>query len=365
MTHPVLIRPACLDRVNGDIIVAMLLSQIVYWSLPGKNGQSKLRIVRDGVYWIAKTRTEWMDETGLTLERYKRAIALLKSRSLVEVRVMRFRGIAQTHVRLLHPVATYHQGAPEADPPTTVVDNPPTGWCVSPRPITETTAESTQSVRVRTKMCQYDDDGRKPPRGEGRRSEEEHYSRPQPLRVKNSYDVCQASGQSKFLRGSQMKERKTRRPAMKAHEILASHQQGTTGSLGAWWLSRCALHQKGYQQALTGQQMGQLKQLRAYLGDDAKPLITFVVENWWKFASRAAASAGTSFPADPHIGFLLKHHAVAVNLLSLSHGATLLPVEPVVGKTVVQSIATGVENEPVHTLTSQELTELLEGLQSP
>lgn len=370
MTHPVLIRPACLDRVNGDLIVAMLLSQIVYWSLPGKNGHTKLRIVRDGVYWIAKTRAEWMAETGLTLDRYKRAITVLQARSLVEVRVMRFQGIAQTHVRLVHPVATYQS---EGNPPSTVVEKPPTGWRVSPQPYTETTAESTQRVRIRTGCASTTISTKtheRIGRSEERRSEEQEEHRenrseekrraPRPLPVRFLHGPCSGAHQSLVP---------SRRRSMTAREILNRRRDITTGSLGPWWLSRCALHltKQGYQRALTGQQMGQLKQLKAYIGEDTKAVMAFAIEHWWKFASRAGASAGTSFPADPHIGFLLKHHAVAVNLLRESQGDTLHSVEPLVGApgATVQSIATGMENDPVHVVTSQELTELLEGLTSP
>ena len=103
---------------------------------------------------------------------------------------------------------------------------------------------------------------------------------------------------------------------MKAADILKAHQAPTTGSLGAYWKSRCALVEKGYQKPLTGKEAGQLKLLSNYLGDQTRPVIAYAVEHWWKFASRAGAAAGTSFPADPNIGFLLKHHAVAVNLLT-------------------------------------------------
>lgn len=148
---------------------------------------------------------------------------------------------------------------------------------------------------------------------------------------------------------------------MKAEDVLKTKQASTSGNLGAYWKSRCALVQQGYQKPLTSKQQGQLKQLYKYLGDQTKPVIAYAVEHWWKFASHAGYAAGTNFPADPEIGFLLKHHAVAVNLLTPEVTTPPPPLEA----TPVQSVATGTEKEAVYVPSSQELTELLGGLKSP
>ena len=55
-----LMRPECVT-MGGDLVVGALLSQIVYWS-------TRMEVFIDGVYWIAKTREQWIAETGLTLE---------------------------------------------------------------------------------------------------------------------------------------------------------------------------------------------------------------------------------------------------------------------------------------------------------
>ena len=90
-------------ELGGDHVVAVLLSQIHYWYAPAKNGKTKLRVQRHGHLWIAKTREQWMAETGLTLKRYRRAIAVLKQKGLVEVKQMLFAGKAMSHIRLLNP----------------------------------------------------------------------------------------------------------------------------------------------------------------------------------------------------------------------------------------------------------------------
>jgi len=43
--------------IAEDIIAGLLLSQIVYWYLPSKqDGKPKLRVKKDGEYWLAKNR---------------------------------------------------------------------------------------------------------------------------------------------------------------------------------------------------------------------------------------------------------------------------------------------------------------------
>jgi len=87
--------------------------------------------------------------------------------------------------------------------------------------------------------------------------------------------------------------------------------------LEAHWNFRLLFLKDGkYQHDLTQRQRGQLKELANKLGAQTKDVIDFAVSNWWKFARTASAKAGTStWPTDPHVGFLLKHHAVAAQEL--------------------------------------------------
>jgi len=67
---------------------------------------------------------------------------------------------------------------------------------------------------------------------------------------------------------------------------------------------------------LSSKEMGQLKQLRNYLGEETRNVIAWAVDNWRTFSQRARAEAGLcSHPAKPHIGFLLAHHATAINMM--------------------------------------------------
>jgi len=94
-------------RVAGDVVAGNLLAQITYWYQPDRFGKTKLRVHRNGVAWIAKTRTAWIGETGLTVAQYRRAISVLKAKGLIETRVFKFAGNPITHLRLLRSIWSF------------------------------------------------------------------------------------------------------------------------------------------------------------------------------------------------------------------------------------------------------------------
>lgn len=108
--------------ITGDLIAGTLLSQIMYWFADGKN---RVSIYKDGHYWIAKRREDWMSEIRITQKQYDCAIKKLtgeiepteeekkkkwnkgKRREkkydmdnrLVEVKTYHFYGVPTTHIR--------------------------------------------------------------------------------------------------------------------------------------------------------------------------------------------------------------------------------------------------------------------------
>ena len=91
-------------ELAGDLMAGVLLAQMVFWAAPGRDGKSKLKVQKHGHYWIAKTRVEWCRETGLSPRQYRRAYGILLNRELIASKVMRFNGLAMTHVRVLDTV---------------------------------------------------------------------------------------------------------------------------------------------------------------------------------------------------------------------------------------------------------------------
>lgn len=87
--------------IAGDLIAGALLGQILYWFGTGKDGRSRARIVKDGFYWIAKTRADWWDEIRITPKQYDRAAKILKERGFIEVKTFKFNGNPTTHIRIV------------------------------------------------------------------------------------------------------------------------------------------------------------------------------------------------------------------------------------------------------------------------
>jgi hypothetical protein len=86
--------------IAGDLVAGIVLSQIVYWHLPDRDGKSRLRVQREGKLWIAKGRTEWWDECRVSPKQVDRALETLRRRSVIETKLFKFNGSPTVHVRL-------------------------------------------------------------------------------------------------------------------------------------------------------------------------------------------------------------------------------------------------------------------------
>jgi hypothetical protein len=72
----------------------------------------------------------------------------------------------------------------------------------------------------------------------------------------------------------------------------------------------------GIEKQLTPKELGQLKMMRSKLGHLTSEVIERTLGNWPQFCNEAKLSAGLpSSPPSPHIGFLLTHAYVAINLM--------------------------------------------------
>lgn len=87
--------------IAGDLIAGTLLSQIMYWFSESANKGIRTGIYKDGYYWIARRREDWMEEIRITKKQYDCAIKKLaaEGKALVEVRKYQFNGIPMTHIR--------------------------------------------------------------------------------------------------------------------------------------------------------------------------------------------------------------------------------------------------------------------------
>jgi len=87
----------------GDLTAGFVLSQIIYWHLPNKDGHSKLRVQHDGHLWVAKKRDGWWGECRVTARQIDRVMKILEDRNLVETMTRKFNGDPMLHVRIRWP----------------------------------------------------------------------------------------------------------------------------------------------------------------------------------------------------------------------------------------------------------------------
>jgi hypothetical protein len=96
-------------------------------------------------------------------------------------------------------------------------------------------------------------------------------------------------------------------------EMTNNNEPQPVLTLAILWRSRMKTMFGVVEMPISRKHLGQLGKLKKYLGDKTPQVIEWALTNWANFASKASAEASTeSWPPKPHIGFLLKHHAVAV-----------------------------------------------------
>jgi hypothetical protein len=98
----ILFYPDYVDLLDGDVSAALMLSQIVYWYLPSKKtGLSKLRVLKDGKWWVAKSHPEWNHECGFSRRQTQRCLKVLEIKGFIETTVCKFNGTPTVHLRLM------------------------------------------------------------------------------------------------------------------------------------------------------------------------------------------------------------------------------------------------------------------------
>lgn len=85
--------------ITGDLVQGTLLSRIMYWFSADKNKKSKVRVFKDGYFWIAKQRKDWWEEIRITERQYDKAIGELKKKGFVELGKYKFNSMPTIHIR--------------------------------------------------------------------------------------------------------------------------------------------------------------------------------------------------------------------------------------------------------------------------
>jgi len=87
--------------IAEDVVAGLLLSQIVYWHLPSKIGKTKLRVKKEGKFWLAKGRDAWWEECRITPRQFDRAIEILIEKGIVQKYLFRWNGSPTVHIHLV------------------------------------------------------------------------------------------------------------------------------------------------------------------------------------------------------------------------------------------------------------------------
>lgn len=86
--------------ITGDLIAGLLLSQIIYWHLPNKEGKSKLRVFKKGKPCIAKSRFDWWEETRLNPTQVDKGLRVFREKGIARTEIYKFNGAPTTHIFL-------------------------------------------------------------------------------------------------------------------------------------------------------------------------------------------------------------------------------------------------------------------------
>lgn len=307
--RPKLFYPALVPLLDGDVIAALVLSQILYWYAPSaKTNKSKLKVEKYGTWWIAKSAREWSEELGISPKQAVRSINVLVERGLVISEVRRFDGSPTVHCRLEAMKGTKSTIKEDGlislfkQFYLTVEANT---HSTKGKFLTKTTTETTAKTTTQTAGA-FAGNTTVEPEGENKETNLENQ------KVESTIETNAEDGKSEGLN-------------MNADDVMAKFKTEKTGplktgstgvkSLALLWRKRVALEGQ-YAKPLTAKEVGQLGHVYKALGDTAMSVLDHALGDWQSFALEAAVQSGCVPAMAPNTGFFCQHHAIAVNLLA-------------------------------------------------
>jgi hypothetical protein len=376
-------RPEYVPVVDGDLGAALMLSQIVYWYLPSSHtGESKLRVNKKSGWWIAKSHKDWEFELGMSRRQSQRCLGVLIEKGLIEKDTFRFNGSPTVHVRLcllqgqnlLTDAPTPADfGYVEPEEPVEVPEEPlhctpDSGGLHHPeQTITENTTGITTGIKHEEILSPESALSAPPEKLAGKTGENntEGLTGPTTKGVLKGAKFSDLSmGVATEIVVNDQQQPVGGKVTVKAKDTLALLQgKKQIVSLPGYWKECVSLLQNGkYQKALSVKEAAQLKTLSKQLGEMTVPVIHYAINNWSKFAEKAknAKDLG-SYPLQPHVGFLLTHHDVAVNLLQSI--ATQKKAVPAVSSEGTNKVIIEKNQEKPYKPTQEDLDAFLAGLE--
>lgn len=276
--------------LNGDVLAALMLSQIYFWYRPSeKTGNSKLRVYKDGKWWLAKSNKDWLTETGMEASGSRRCITVLERLGVIEVGKFRFNGSPVLHVRL---VAMQGRNTPLTDP-MDVFEKKflSTAFQKIPESITESTTgdyckekEAAKAAKAKPQDTQTTFKGKETPEGIEELTED-----------------------------SEMKTKELLKQLMES-KTPADEKPTTPTGLAVLWKREVAKASGEFVPSVTKKELGQFKRVLAVLGDEAGPVVSHVIHHWGAYVFDVKMKKGlNSGPLEPTISYLTLYVGVAKN----------------------------------------------------
>lgn len=98
-SHGTLVRHSWVE-ILGNVTDAYLYGQILYWFTPDSSNKPRLRVFKEGEFWVAKTYKEWGEELSIPEASARKILKRLTEFELLTKSVFKFNGYPVTHVRL-------------------------------------------------------------------------------------------------------------------------------------------------------------------------------------------------------------------------------------------------------------------------
>ena len=89
-----------IDINNGSLIDGVMFSQIMYWHGFDKQGKTRLKVKKDGEYWLVKRYEDWWEECRVNEHTARKSINRMIDSGLLIKEVWKFDGSPTTHIRI-------------------------------------------------------------------------------------------------------------------------------------------------------------------------------------------------------------------------------------------------------------------------
>lgn len=255
----------------SDVGAGLLLSRLVFWFSPNKKGDSKVKVKKEGKFWVAKTRQEWGTEIGLTPKQFDRACGVLETHGLIESKVMIFSGRKAVHLSLQLAAL---EGFVSSQKVKMHIDQ--MGICMFPKGQYDIHIDLTHRQHVKTS---------------------------------NGVATPQTMDSNEALKTLQEKYKPSA-------GFKLTHVVKNTQELASWWMKFVPYFYDMKVKPLTNKELGQLKLFMSNLGKDhAYTVMLLCVRHWEDFVLAVKDTKGENTAKVPHIGALLKHWDAAFTLV--------------------------------------------------